>query len=470
MIADGQPEEELSEITVFGNPYHGLVEQLGGGAVVNLPNATQHPIAAAIAGGNTHLVGVPGLAPVSRDAADQARDAANGHTWPNWAISSDALDLRGGADRWIYIHPTTKRPWTCYLSGNAADGWTLNYRPFGVFGQAFGWSTATATGTTTAVSLDVHNFAPDGATAILGAQGAATWVRVVVSAVGDATLAAAISTITRTISESSATDAGTPVPWPDTCFLLSDYTPSFSASYEKIVVAAIMFTADGAEREFRTRLSSGYVGSEAATMGCAVGAEFAHLVRTLDWAATIQLLDGETVVVDEMATMHTVEEIQFESSGHFLYDYQAGFCGEIFSGSQNLSPPWNPRPEAYVTVTATTAAFWEAESNTLRPRSFEATQNLIVCGGPASPPSAGASVFEQIESRIQAATNNLLRRKRFFSYYAGLGVPFSQFGPVVGPEATSGDIATSTAAEEFCTYHPMTTAIARETAHPISWL
>lgn len=107
-------------ITIWGHPWHGLVED----GVLTLPNAATMSYPAPSAGGEADVLAfaVPGTPAVSRDAAQTAADTAAGRQWLNYALISGHYARQlygqniGGNGSWLYAAPDGSR-WLVTLAG-----------------------------------------------------------------------------------------------------------------------------------------------------------------------------------------------------------------------------------------------------------------------------------------------------------------------------------------------------------------
>jgi len=197
MMFDAQPREERGEITIFGNPFHGLVHRpvAGGTPILDLPNGSTKTLTGkTLNGGDTHFVQVPGLGLPARSAADQARDATNGHQWLNYAVFSDVYKRPGQTfsnRAWLFIDGSGK-PWAVYENLRR-----LYYRPFGVFGAsqpAYVWTTI-AGDTAELANAFFQNQNPTGSeVALYNDQGQGTIIRISVTEAGGVLTATATST------------------------------------------------------------------------------------------------------------------------------------------------------------------------------------------------------------------------------------------------------------------------------------
>lgn len=132
------PIGPLSRLTIWGCPWHGLVQ----GGVLELPNATQltwpQP-----GRGDTRLIEFSGVAPVSRTVEQAAADAAAGKQWRHQAIlSGEDAHIYGqalGAGSWLWQDAELK-VWRVTLplglasSFSAGIDTTIDIERFGAFG------------------------------------------------------------------------------------------------------------------------------------------------------------------------------------------------------------------------------------------------------------------------------------------------------------------------------------------------
>lgn len=137
--------DELDEIGIIGQPYHGLWKA----GYITLPNGSTKACPAPVNDGVT-LLRVPGLPAVSRGTDEAAADTAAGREWRTYALISGGC--YGGSGPVIgndeaayiwYIDPAKVR-WLMRLErGNTAGQFLLKLKRFGHFdGTTSGWSTA----------------------------------------------------------------------------------------------------------------------------------------------------------------------------------------------------------------------------------------------------------------------------------------------------------------------------------------
>jgi len=186
-------------VTVWGYPWHGLVEE----GVLTLPNAATvpHPLPGDVGEADVLALAVPGTPPVARNPAQAAADAAAGRQWLDYALISGHLQRRlygqllGGNGAWLYVAPDASR-WRATLAGvpgtkNLTVAWstTLTLERFGRFGAPYeshtlpltlaDWQQAIpghaggdyrldAIGTVTSALLRIEDVRRDGAAALLG--------------------------------------------------------------------------------------------------------------------------------------------------------------------------------------------------------------------------------------------------------------------------------------------------------------
>lgn len=186
-------------VTVWGSPWHGLVEN----GVLTLPNAATmpHPGPGDLGEADVLALVVPGTPPVLRTPEQAASDAAAGRQWLDYAMISGHLQRRlygqllGGNGAWLYVAPDGSR-WRAALAGvpgtkdlTVAWSTSLTLERFGQFGAPYeshtlplaltDWQQAIpghaggdyrldAIGTVTSALLRIEDVRRDGSAALLG--------------------------------------------------------------------------------------------------------------------------------------------------------------------------------------------------------------------------------------------------------------------------------------------------------------
>jgi hypothetical protein len=126
-----QPGDEVGEIVIWGNPWHGVV--LGGELTTTVGGITREWLQPDY--GDCFLFQVPEMPAVTRSPEQLAQDEAKGHEWRNYAL------LTGWFDRQLYgknLNPLAgaRNDLKYYYASQPGDVWQVSLAGLSVSGDA----------------------------------------------------------------------------------------------------------------------------------------------------------------------------------------------------------------------------------------------------------------------------------------------------------------------------------------------